>query len=222
MREMWTRKVASVMLSATIIFGAACSSTGDGGENGGDPDDFQQQLEDGFTNNLAGFAESLERFTLAAQGIPQDGVTLTPTETGINGSVGVDVNGDGSLETDVNGSVVFNNPSAGFAEGGTFTLTSIAGGAPQTASGSATITPIGPAAISITNGNFQTHTDTRDNDLSLSAVNINVDASGSEIYAVGTAAFNFNDLVGTLTFMQTTNGYGIQVSGSGFDTFVVD
>jgi hypothetical protein len=205
---------------ALAVVAAGCSSsTGDGG--GGDAEDFETQLGEAFTNNLAGFAESLERLLLAASGNPQQGVTLTPTETGATGSVGVDVNGDGSLETSVNGTLTYLNPSAGFAGGATLVINSITGGAPQDASGTATITPLGPATIAVTNGSFETHTDTRGNDLYLDDVNLTVDASGSAIHATGSASFEFNDLEGTLTFLNPSSGYAIQVSGPGFETFTI-
>jgi hypothetical protein len=212
---------ARLALGAALALAMGCSSTTDDGGGGGDAEDFETQLGEAFTNNLAGFAESLERLLAAVAGNPQDGVTITPTANGATASVGVDVNGDGSLETSVNGSITYLNPEAGFAGGATLVISSITGGAPQTANGQATIAPLGPASISITNGSFETHTDTRGNDLYLANANLVVDASGSQIHATGSAQFEFNDLEGTLTFLNPASGYAIQVSGPGFETFTI-
>lgn len=212
----WT----SAAMALAVVAGGCSSSTGDDGD-GGDAEDFAIQFGEAFTNNLAGFAESLERLLAAAAGNPQDGVTFNPTANGATGSVAVDVNGDGSLETSVNGTLTYLDPGVGLAGGAVLVINGITGGAPQTASGTATIVPLGPASIAITNGSFETHTDTRGNDLYLDDVNLTVDASGAQIHATGTAEFEFNDLVGTLTFLNPASGYAIQVSGPGFDTFTI-
>lgn len=212
----------AVFMALMISLGTGCkSTTGDDGGNGGDAEDFEVQLSEAFTNNLAGFAESLERLNLALSGVPQEGVTITEFTGGASASVGVDVNGDGSLETSINGTLMFVNPQQGFAGGATLEITSISGGAPQDAHGSGTIVPTGPASVAITNGNFETHTETRGNDLTITNANLQVDASGSQIHATGTAQFDFNSLFGTLTFLNNQNGYGIRVSGEGFETFTV-
>lgn len=202
------------------LVGANCTSSTDN-NGGGDVEDFKVQLEDAFTNNLAGFSNAIQRLVLAASGQAQNGVTLTPITGGVQGSLGVDVDGNGDLETQVQGRLIYVNPSVGFAGGANFTLTGIAGGAPQTASGTAVITPISASVIQITNGNFQTHTDTRGNDASVSGANLTVDVSGGGYKVTGTSDFEFNGITGIFTFAPNGNWFKITVSGDSFDTFVI-
>lgn len=214
-RQAWMA-IASVGLA---LIGGSCTSSTD--NNGGDVEDFKVQLEEAFTNNLAGFSNAIQRLLLAANGQSQTGVTLTPIAGGVQGSLGVDVDGDGALETQVQGRLIFINQSQGLAGGANFTLTGITGGAPETASGTAVITQVGPSIITISNGSFTTHTDTRGNDASVSSVNITADVSGGGYRVTGTSDFVFNDVVGTFTFQPNGNWFKITVSGQGFDTFVI-
>lgn len=202
------------------LIGWGCTSSTD---NGGDEDfeDFKIQLEEAFTNNLAGFSNAIQRLVLAASGQPQNGVTVTPIAGGVQASVGVDVNGDGSLETQVQGTLIFINAAQGLAGGANFTLTGITGGAPQTATGNAVVTQVGPSVISVTNGSFQTHTDTRGNDVSVSGVNITADVSGGGYKVTGTSNFEFNGITGLFTFAPNGNWFTLTVSGDSFDTFVI-
>jgi hypothetical protein len=215
-RTGWTAAVGIGLALA----GANCTSSTDNG-GGGDVEDFKVQLEEAFTNNLAGFSNAIQRLVLAATGQPQNGVTLTPITGGVQGSLGVDVDGDGSLETQVQGRLIFINPSQGLAGGANFTLTGIVAGAPQTASGSAVITQVSASIITITNGNFSTHTDTRDNDASVSGVNLTTDVSGGGYKVTGTADFEFNGVDGLFTFAPNGNWFKITVTGDSFDTFVI-
>jgi hypothetical protein len=211
--------MATMGVGLALLGGGCTSSTDNGGD--GDVEDFKIQLEEAFTNNLAGFSNAIQRLVLAASGQTQNGVTITPITGGVQGSVGVDVNGDGSLETSVQGRLLFINPSQGLAGGANFTLTGITGGAPQTASGTAVVTQVGPSIITITNGNFVTHTDTRGNDASVSSVNLTTDVSGGGYKVTGTADFEFNGVQGLFTFEPVGNWFKITVSGDDFDTFVI-
>lgn len=212
--------VSTAMVLAIVSAIGGCSSGGN--SNNGDPTDFHGQLSDALLNNLSGFGTALKRLALAVNGTAQTGVTLTDITNGVQGTVGVDVDGDGAMETSVAGKLVYLNAGQGLAGGANFTLTGITGGAPQTASGSATVTQTGPAVLTISNGAFTTHTDTRGNNLSVSQASISADASGTDLVLTGTAHFTFNALTGTLTFQPDGQGsFRIQVSGSGFTTFTV-
>lgn len=213
------RKLVAVGLCFALTVGSCKSGTDN--SNGGDATDFHQQLQDAVQNNLAGFREAFNRFALVASGgTQQTGVTVTPIANGVQATVGVDVDGDGALETTIGGKLIYLNTSQGLAGGANFTLTGISGGAPQTASGSAVVTQTGPATLTISNGSFTTHTGTRANDFTLSHANLDVDGSGAAttLSVTGTSDFTYNGLAGQLTFLQ---GYRIQVSGSGFSTFTV-
>lgn len=166
-RTGWTATVGIGLALAS----ANCTSSTDNGGDDATVEDFKVQLEEAFTNNLAGFSNAIQRLGLAA--------------------------------------------------GANFTLTGITGGAPQTASGSGVVTQVGPSIISITNGNFQTRTDTRGNDASVSGVNITADVSGGGYKVTGTADFEFNRVSGLFTFAPNGNWFKITVTGDSFDTFVI-
>lgn len=213
-----TRWIATTGCALALVGGGCSTGTEN---NGGDAEDFRTQLTEAFSNNLAGFSNAIQRLVLAVNGQPQTGVTLTPITGGFQGSVGVDVNGDGSLETTVAGQLVYINTSQGLAGGANFTLNGVTGGAPQTASGYAVLTQTGAASVSITNGYVTTHTETRGNDIEISDVNLNIGVGGGSYTVAGTADFNFNGLDGTLTFEPVGTWFKITVSGTGFGTFVI-
>ncbi len=76
--------------------------------------------------DIPAFSQALERLVLHLSGTPQPGVNITPTATGGFGSVSVDTDGDGTLESTIVGSLTFNNPSIGIAGGATIDITEIA------------------------------------------------------------------------------------------------
>jgi hypothetical protein len=212
---------AAAMGIALVLASGSCGSGGTD-NNGGDAVDFQEQLQDAMQNNLPGFNVALQHLALAVGGTAQSDVTLTPITNGVQGSVTLSVSGNPNDLTTVNGKLVYQNPGQGLAGGASFSLTSIQNGAPQTASGSATLTQTGPAVLQISNGKFDTHTDTRGNDLSVSQANLTLDASGALLKITGPAKFTFNGLSGNLLFQQAAaTGFSIEVSGNGFSTFTV-
>jgi hypothetical protein len=213
----------TAMIAATTMLAASCSSNSNGGNNNGNTDvaDFQQDFSFALENNLAGFGDAMNRLISAAGGTSEDGVTVTTITNGIQASVGVDVNGGGGLETTLNGTLVYLNPSQGLSGGATLTLTSIAGGAPQTANGSGVITQTGPATLTVTNGHFSTQTQTQDHSLTISQANLTLNAAAANPIVTGTAQFNFDGIAGTMTFQSTGTGFRVQISGSGFTTFTV-
>ena len=213
-------RIMRVAKFVAVLAVAACSSKNTE-NNGGDVADFHQQLSEALQNNLAGFGNGLHRLLLAATGTPQTGVTLTPITGGVQGSVGVDVDGNGSLETTVNGKLIYVNPSVGISAGANLTVTGISGGAPQTLTASAAVAEPSPSLVTVTNGTLDTHTQTRGNDLSLSAVNLTVDLGGGGFTINGAGDFVFNGLDGRLTFQPNGTGFKITVSGNGFTTFTI-
>lgn len=215
-----TLKAATIPLATLIA--VACSSNSTGNNNGNtNVTDFQQDFSFALENNLAGFGDAMNRMIGAAGGTTENGVTVTPITNGIQASVGVDVDGGGGFETTLNGTLVYLNPSQGLSGGATLTLTSIAGGAPQTATGTGVITQTGPAVLTVSNGHFNTQTQTQDHTLTISQANLTLNAAAANPVVTGTAQFNFDGIAGTMTFQSTSSGFKVQVSGSGFATFTV-
>jgi hypothetical protein len=209
-----------MIASAGLVLAAlACSDNNS--NNSGSADDLHQQLEDSF-DNVANFTEALQRVLLTLQGTPQPGVNFTETNTGVTGTVDVDVDGNGQRETTVSAVLTYLNPQVGITGGATLHVNSITGGAPQTATVDATVNPTGPTSIQLTNGSGSFLTQTRGNDLTVTSANLAVDGSNGHLVVTGTADFSFNDLVGIATFESDGQGsFRIRVSGDGFATFTV-
>jgi hypothetical protein len=222
---MRTRTGVFLGATTTVTFAAliavACSSNSDNGNNTVDASDFRQDFSFALENNLAGFGEAMNRMIAAVHGTTENGVTITQIANGVQASVGVDVNGLGTFETTLNGTLVYVNPSQGLAGGATLTLTSIDGGAPQTASGGGVITQTGPAVLTVSNGHFSTQTHTQNHSLSITQANLTLDAAAANPVVTGTAQFTFDGVSGTMTFQSTGSGFRVQVSGNGFATFTV-
>src|SRR5438132_39622 len=76
------------------------------------------------------------------------------------------------------------------------------GGAPVSATASATLSVGGPNALAISDGSFTSHSAGGD-DFSLTQVNLTVTATGAFPSVSGTAQFRYDDLSGLLTFIPT-------------------
>ncbi|MGH7593530.1 MAG: hypothetical protein ACRELE_06735, partial [Gemmatimonadales bacterium] len=202
----------------SVIGTSGCSSSTGGNGGNTDVSNFRQDFSFALENNLSGFGAAMKRLIVAAGGTAQPGVTVTPITNGIQASVGVDV--DGTLETTINGTLVYLNPGQGLSGGATLTVTSITGGAPQTASGAGTVTQTGPAVLTLSNGHFSTQTQTQHHSLSVTQTNLSLDASGSLPAITGTSEFTFDGISGTMTFQPASGtGFRVVISGSGFATF---
>jgi hypothetical protein len=213
--------VGTVVVAALIAI-ACSSSTGTNNPGNTNVANFQQDFSFALENNLSGFGDAMNRMIGAVHGTAENGVTITQITNGVQASVGVDVDGDGTLETTLNGTLIYLNAAQGLAGGATLTLTSIGGnGAPQIASGAGVITLAGPAVLTLSNGHFNTQTQTQDHSLAITAANLTLDASGANPIVTGTAHFTFDGISGTMTFQSTGSGFRVQISGSGFTTFTV-
>lgn len=214
---------ATVVVCSVALIAVACSSSSDNGgnPNPGDVANFQQDFSFALENNLSGFGDAMNRMIGAVHGTTEPGVTVTQITNGVQAAVGVDVDGDGNFETTLNGTLAYLNPAQGLAGGATLTITSIAGGAPQTASGAGVITQTGPAILTLSNGHFSTTTETQHHSLSITQANLTLDATAASPDVNGTAHFTFDGITGTMTFQTTATGFKVQVSGSGFTTFTV-
>ncbi len=214
-----TRRLLTVASAGLVLVSLGCNNNND--NNNGSADDLHHQLEDSF-GNVAHFGEAFQRVLQTLQGNPQPGVNLNQTNTGVTGTVAVDVDGDGTRETTIDATLTYLNAQLCFTGGATFQLNSITGCAPTTATATATLTPTGPATIQLTNGSATFHTQTRGNDLTVTGATLTIDASNNHLVITGTADFVFNDLTGLATFEPDGQGsFKIQISGNGFTTFTV-
>lgn len=78
---------------------------GGGGGNIADPDVFETEVSARFGPAAAGVIDALQRLLDASNGEPPDGVVISPTSTGADVTVQLDLDGDGTRESTVSGSV---------------------------------------------------------------------------------------------------------------------
>ena len=116
----------SPLLIAAIVGLTACGDDndptggGDGGGNLSDPEVFEAAVNAAFATAAAGVIDGLNRLVTHSQGGPSNGTTITPTATGADVAVSIDIDGTGPRETVVNGSI-----AGDITTGAQFTISSI-------------------------------------------------------------------------------------------------
>ncbi|MFQ5529838.1 MAG: hypothetical protein ACE5FP_05750, partial [Gemmatimonadota bacterium] len=106
-----TRQSSFVAIGFAALIGiAACESDdpmgggGGGGGNISDPTVFETEMRQFFRPAALGVFNGLERLLVALNGGAQDGVTVVPNQSGgVDVSIAVDLDGDGSRESTING-----------------------------------------------------------------------------------------------------------------------
>lgn len=78
-------------------------------------------------NRIPNMFDAFTRLVLAVEGGPADGVTLTPDGNTVQAEVLVDLDGDGSRETTVNGLATFSDTNHSFANGASVAINNITG-----------------------------------------------------------------------------------------------
>jgi len=146
-------RVGSVVgLVALGLFGGvdACSDEPTAGGNGNlsDPAHFEAVMRATITQGTIGVMDGISRLTVALAGGTADGVTLTPSGGGVVAAVGVDLDGDGSRESTITGTLTGN-----LSAGAQITISSITSSQQPTlsASGSASIVEQAPGLFLIDN-----------------------------------------------------------------------
>lgn len=138
-------------LAALFAGVAACDEEPTGNGNGGgggnisDPATLQAVMEQVFLPFTLGALDGFDRLLIAIDGGPMDGVVITPTgPTSVTAVVQVDLDGDGSRESTINGGA-----SGDIQTGASIGITSIDNPNEPTliAATSATVTETGPTTV---------------------------------------------------------------------------
>jgi len=144
----WRRYQISALVIFTA-FAAACVDVDDPAGTGGGLG--EAELEAYLLANITAgpvIIDAYDRLYKAILGVPQPGVTIVPNASGGTASVGLDFDGDGSMETTASGSVTFLDPQVGFAGGATVAITGITGSSVN-GQASAIVVPSGATSVFI-------------------------------------------------------------------------
>lgn len=142
--------VAALVALGLFAVVEACSDEPTTGQTGNlaDPAVFEAVMRQTVTAGTIGVLDGINRLTAALAGGTPDGVTLTPGGGGVVAAVGVDLNGDGSRESTITGTL-----TGDISSGAQIVISSIS--APQqptlSAGGSAEILQQGPGLFLIDN-----------------------------------------------------------------------
>lgn len=196
------RPLMAALALALALSIANCSDEGSGNNGVFTPEDMEDALEGSF-GNIPKIGDALERIILTLQGTPQPGVTVTPITDGVQGSVGIDLDGNGSMETTVNGSLIFFDPNVGIDAGATAYITGITGanidGELQVA-----ITPLSPTDFNFGPGfgSFEGE----NIEFNVPQIAVTADVSGAAPVLDGFATFAVESEPGTMFFEDDQQG----------------
>jgi hypothetical protein len=193
-----------------------------------DPVKMQAYMTRNFSH-VPNLTEALGRVVLAANGGHPAGVSYTQTANGIQGTVLVDVKGDGTDSATVNATVTYNNPSLGIAGGATAAITSITSNN-LTGSANASIAIAGAGSILMFSSGAADLQYKNGPELVISSANLTVTMGTSLVTAnssgpitiLGSADFSADSKTGTIFFESNgAGGWRIRVVSPNFATFTV-
>jgi hypothetical protein len=220
---MWnTRNNAARLLAALVIVSAGACTTepNDGDDDDIDPEVTQDYLERNFAK-IPRITDALVRIIATVNGNPQTGVTFVPITNGVQGTVGVDLDNNGSMETTVNATVVFINPSLGLAGGAHLTVTAI-DAASTTGTASADIQLQGSSTVVFSDGEALLFPTEGPSEIEVSNGNITATASLTSPLLIGSADFSAGSTSGTAFFESNgAGGFRIRITSPNFETFTV-
>jgi len=165
--------------------------------------------------------DGLNRIVAAANGSQTSGVTFTNITGGVQGTVGYDLDGNGSMESSINAKLIYNNPAVGINGGGTFTVTEI--NAPYLSGTATAVLAVsgGGSTINITSGSADLVPDNGPH-LTIPSVSLAITPTLQNPTILGHADFAADDDTGTVFFESNgSGGWRMRVTGSSFTTFTV-
>jgi hypothetical protein len=211
-----------VPAAALFIIVTGCASAGSSGtrQAGLDPAALQTYLQRNFAR-IPVLTEAMSRIVVAASGGNATGVTFTNITGGVQGTVGVDLDGNGSMESSIDATLMYDNPASGIGGGATFTVTHI--NAPYVSGTStATVSVTGNGSqINFTSGSADL-TPTYGPRVTVPSVAFTVSPTLTAPTIIGHADFIADNKTGTLFFESSTStGWKIRVSSPDFPGFTV-
>jgi hypothetical protein len=214
-----------LLIPLVLLMGCDLFETDDDDDNNGgddviDPVVTQAYLQRNFTK-IPRITEAMGRVLLTLNGTPQNGVTFTPITGGVQGTVGVDLDGNGSLETTVDARVILNNPAQGIAGGGVLTVTAI-NAASTGGNATANITLVGTSTVTLSNGSATLFPTQGPSQITVANANLTVTPTLNNPSIVGSADFASSGTTGTAFFENNgSGGFRIRITSPDFTTFTV-
>ena len=180
-------------------------------------------------SHVPNITEAMSRVIQAANGGHPPGVSYTQTATGIQGSVVIDIKGDGSDMVQADATITYNNPAAGIGGGAAFAITSLT--SPNlTGSAHANLAVSGGGSVIAVNSGSADLQYKDGPQLLISAANLAVTTGASLVSPgvtgaftiLGSADFNAGSKHGTIFFENNgAGGWRIRVVSPDFATFIV-
>jgi hypothetical protein len=213
-----------LFIPMVLLLGCDLFEPDDGGEDGDedviDPVVTQAYLQRNFAK-IPRITDAMGRVLLTLSGTPQDGVTFVPITGGVQGTVGVDLDGNGSLETTVDARVILNNPSAGIAGGGVLTITAI-NAASTGGNATANVTLVGSSTVTLSSGSATLFPTQGPSQINVANASLTVTPTLNNPSIVGSADFASAGTTGTAFFENNgSGGFRIRVTSPDFTTFTV-
>ena len=216
---MKARRIGSVLVLAALGT-LACSSDNGGSEDDIDPVVTEAYLRRSWTK-IPRLTEALNRILLTMNGDPQPGVTFTQITGGVQGSVGVDLDNDGTQETTINARVILNNPSVGIAGGAVLTVTAI-NAASTTGTASADIALQSSTVVTFSDGEASLFPTQGPSHIEVADANLTVTLGVAGPLLIGSADFAAGSTSGTMFFENNgAGGFQLRVTSPDFESFVV-
>ena len=172
-------------------------------------------------SNVTIVYDGLARIIAAAKGSTTSGVNFTNITGGVQGTVGYDLDGNGSMESNISAKLIYTNPALGIDGGGTFTVTGI--NAPY-------LQGTAVAALTISGGGTQVNVTSGTADLqptygpriTIPSVSLAITPTLQNPTVLGHADFAAGGDAGTLFFESNgSTGWRIRVTSPDFATFTV-
>lgn len=219
----WIRVAGGAVSSTSLVLTlATCGSeaSGVGNRSISDPAVFETTIRRTFPPMVAGISDGLERLLTALGGGPSDGVVIIPNATGADATVSLDLDGDGSRESSINGSL-----TGDVATGAQVTIAAIATQEPSlSGNGAVLVTETSPGMIVLDNFAGSGGADPNG---SLNAADVSVtDGTVALDVATGTPdGFVDLDVSGERTTLgihvsfepDGAGGYRVRITGSGLN-----
>jgi hypothetical protein len=208
--------------AALMVTLATCASesTGGGNESISDPAVFESEMRSNFVPMVEGLADGLERLLIASSGGPADGVVIIPNATGADATISVDLDGNASRESSINGSL-----SGDIGTGAAVTIADVATAEPSLSGGGSLVaTETAPGMVLLDN---MAGSGTADPDGSMNAADVAVTDGSVALDVVAGVPDGFLDFTVTgegntleihVTFEPDgAGGYVLHFTGSGID-----
>jgi hypothetical protein len=213
------RRLGAAAVTLALLSGG-CTTGSDAGGDELDPQLTEAYLQRNFAK-IPRITEALTRILATFNGDPQPGVTFTTITGGVQGTVGVDLDNNGSYETSVSATVLLNNPQLGIAGGAQLTVTAL-NAASATGTGQVNVDLVNATTVAFSNGSALLYPTHGPESITISDANLVVSLGGGTPNLSGSAAFAGGGKSGNIFFEPNgSGGFRLRVTSPDFDEFTI-